>query len=89
MSTPSNPYGAPVFNEPPQSSAIDEKKKRDAEMQTSDWILATLFAGIGLIMGIVFLVQGKRKAGKMLAISLLFVVIWNIVKYFVEMALKS
>lgn len=54
-------------------------KSEDSDLQTGDWLLAILCSGIGCIMGIVWLIQGKPKGGKMLGISLLFVVLWNIV----------
>jgi hypothetical protein len=50
-------------------------------MQPVDWVLAILCSGIGCILGIVYLAQGKKKGGTMLAVSLAFVVIWNIVRF--------
>jgi hypothetical protein len=39
-----------------------------------------LCSGIGCIIGIVRLIQGHPTGGKMLGLSLLFCVIWNIVR---------
>jgi hypothetical protein len=50
-------------------------------MHPVDWVLAILCSGIGCILGIVYLAQGKKKGGTMLAVSLAFVVIWNIVRF--------
>jgi hypothetical protein len=59
---------------------------QDSNMQPVDWVLAILCSGIGCILGIVYLVQGKPKAGMMIGISLLFVVIWNIVRFVITLA---
>jgi predicted RNA-binding Zn-ribbon protein involved in translation (DUF1610 family) len=51
----------------------------DDDLSTVDWVLAILCSGIGCIMGIVYLIQGKPKAGKMILISIVAGVFWNIV----------
>jgi predicted RNA-binding Zn-ribbon protein involved in translation (DUF1610 family) len=56
----------------------------DDDMTTGEWVIAILCSGIGCIVGIVWLIQGKRKGGKMLGISLLFAVLWNIVVAFLK-----
>jgi predicted RNA-binding Zn-ribbon protein involved in translation (DUF1610 family) len=43
----------------------------DDDLTTGDWVLAILCSGIGCLMGIIWLIQGKKKAGKMIGISLL------------------
>lgn len=65
-----------------------EKKKRrrssgddDDDLTTSDWLAAILCSGIGCIVGLVYLVQGKPKAGKMIGVSLLFIVLWNVIRF--------
>jgi hypothetical protein len=50
-------------------------------MQPIDWVLAIVCSGIGCIMGIIYLAQGKKKGGTMLAVSLVFIVIWNVVRF--------
>jgi len=50
----------------------------DSEMQVSDWLLCILCSGIGCIMGIVYLIQGKPKGGTMIGVSIGFVVLWNV-----------
>jgi hypothetical protein len=47
----------------------------DANMTAIDWVLCVLCSGIGCIVGIVYLIQGKPKAGKMIAISIAFIVL--------------
>ena len=53
----------------------------DANMTTGDWVVAILCSGIGCIAGIVWMIQGKPKWGKMLGISLLMAVIWNVISF--------
>lgn len=56
----------------------------DADLTPLDWVLAILCSGIGCIVGIVYMVQGKPKGTKMLVISLVFVVIWNVVNFGIQ-----
>jgi predicted RNA-binding Zn-ribbon protein involved in translation (DUF1610 family) len=51
----------------------------DAQMTTGDWVLAIICSGIGCLVGIIWLIQGKPKGGKMVLVSLLMIVFWNIV----------
>ncbi|MEX2316811.1 MAG: hypothetical protein WD669_06645 [Pirellulales bacterium] len=51
----------------------------DDDLSTVDWVLAILCSGIGCIVGIVYLIQGKPKAGKMILVSIAVGVLWNIV----------
>jgi predicted RNA-binding Zn-ribbon protein involved in translation (DUF1610 family) len=62
-----------------------EKRKRrleddvDANLTPLDWVLAILCSGIGCIVGLVYVGQGKSKGWKMVGISMLLAVFWNIV----------
>jgi hypothetical protein len=51
----------------------------DDDMSTGDWIVALLCANIGCIAGIVWMIQGKPKGGKMLLVSLASQVAWVVV----------
>ena len=42
----------------------------DEQMQVGDWVLCILFSGIGCIVSIIYLIMGKPKATKMLAVSI-------------------
>ncbi len=53
----------------------------DADLTVLDWILAILCSGIGCIVGIVYLVQGKPKGTKMLVISIVMIVVLNIIGF--------
>jgi DNA-directed RNA polymerase subunit RPC12/RpoP len=63
-----------------------EKKKRrreysdeDEDLSGGDWVVALLCSGIGCIIGLIWLIQGKPKAGKMIGVSIGCAVMWNIV----------
>jgi DNA-directed RNA polymerase subunit M/transcription elongation factor TFIIS len=74
-----------------------EKKKRkkkrgsadDETMSTGDWVVALLCSGIGCIVGIVWMIQGKPKGYKMLGVSFLGVIFWNVVNAILQGALKK
>ncbi len=51
----------------------------DAELTTFDWVLAIICSGIGCIVGIVYIIQGKPKGTKMLLVSICAVVAWNVI----------
>jgi hypothetical protein len=85
-------YCGEVFD--PALKRIEDKKKKrqysddDTDLSTGDWLLAILCSGIGCIMGIVYLIQGKPKGGKMLGVSLLFVLIWNVISFAIRTGLE-
>jgi hypothetical protein len=72
---PNNP-GGPIITPPapPPSEGLT----------TTDWVICVLCSGIGCIIGIIRLIQGKPNAGKMIGISILFAVIWSIVRFILE-----
>jgi LSD1 subclass zinc finger protein len=53
----------------------------DTDLGVAEWLLAILCSGIGCIFGIVWMIQGKPKGAKMLGISVLFIVIWNVIRF--------
>ncbi len=60
-----------------------EQKSRssdDDDMTAIDWVLTALpvILVIGCIVGIVYMVMGKKKGGKMILVSICACVIWNI-----------
>jgi hypothetical protein len=61
----------------------------DDEMQVSDYLLCFLCSGIACIASIIYLIQGKPKAGKMLAISFCMVIFWNVVRFAVSYFLQQ
>lgn len=77
------PQQMPLGYQAPQRQ---RHRDEDADMTAGDWLLAVLCSGIGCIMGIVWLSQGKPKGGKMLGFSLLFMVLWNIIRFLIAAA---
>jgi hypothetical protein len=61
---------------------------RDDDLTTVDWLLCIFCSGIACIVGIVRLIQGKPSAGKMIAVALVFSVLWGIVRFLLEAALR-
>jgi predicted RNA-binding Zn-ribbon protein involved in translation (DUF1610 family) len=61
----------------------------DADMTTGDWVVACLCSGIGCIAGIVWMIQGKPKGSKMLGVSFLMAIFWNVVKLVLTAAMEA
>jgi predicted RNA-binding Zn-ribbon protein involved in translation (DUF1610 family) len=73
-----------------------EKKKAkssggadDDNLSVGEWLLAIFCSGIGCIFGIVWMIQGKPKGLKMIGVSFLFVIIWNVLRAAIEVANKQ
>ncbi len=58
----------------------------DADMTGGDWAVAIICSGIGCIAGIVWLIQGKPKGGKMLGVSLAMGILWNVINVIIQSA---
>jgi phage FluMu protein Com len=66
----------------------EKKKKRysseDSDLTGFDWFLVIICSGIGCIMGVVYMIQGKPKGWKMIGLSILCdivkSVIWTIIQ---------
>jgi hypothetical protein len=52
----------------------------DSELTAGDWVLCILCSGIGCIVGIVYMTQGKPKGGKMFGISLAASFVWFLIR---------
>jgi predicted RNA-binding Zn-ribbon protein involved in translation (DUF1610 family) len=61
----------------------------DDDMTTGDWVVAILCSGIGCIAGIIWMIQGKPKGGKMLGVSLLMQLVWGAGRALIELAMKA
>lgn len=81
MSQGTNPYSA--GNVPP-SQPVDT-----GELTVVDWLLCIFCALIGCIVGIVNMVQGKKKGLKMILISIGFAILWNIVSFALQMMVNK
>jgi DNA-directed RNA polymerase subunit M/transcription elongation factor TFIIS len=71
-----------------------EKKKKsvsadDADLTPGDWVFCILCGGIACIFGIVYAIQGKPKGMKMVGVSLLSAVAWNILNVALQTAMKG
>jgi predicted RNA-binding Zn-ribbon protein involved in translation (DUF1610 family) len=85
-------YCGEVFD--PELRAREERQRRrrdpsDSSLAPGEWALAILCSGIGCIFGIVWMIQGKPKGIKMFGVSLAFVVLWNIIRFAVEVAVHN
>ena len=61
----------------------------DDDMTTGDWVVACLCSGIGCIAGIIWMIQGKPKGSKMLGVSFLMTIFWNVVKFGLTAAVEG
>jgi predicted RNA-binding Zn-ribbon protein involved in translation (DUF1610 family) len=61
----------------------------DASLSTGDIVVAVLCSGIGCIMGIVWMIQGKPKGSKMFGLSIAMNVFWWIVNVVLQVALQQ
>lgn len=50
----------------------------DSQLQPLDWFAAIACAPLGCLVGLVYLINGKPKAGKMLLVSILVSVVLNV-----------
>lgn len=70
---PYSPANLPVGTPPPA--------KNDSDLSIVDWLLCIFCAGIGCIVGIIRLIQGKGSGLKMIGISIVAAIFWNIVVF--------
>lgn len=73
----------------PALKRAKKKKKRgrfvsDDELEAGDIALAIILSGIGCIVGIIWMIQGKPKGTKMFLISLIMTVIWTAISLMIE-----
>lgn len=56
----------------------------DEDLTAGEWVLAILCSGIGCILGIVWMCQGKPKGKKMFFVSLAVALIWTAIRAVLE-----
>jgi len=56
-----------------------------SDLTTFEWIIALLCSGIGCIVGIVWMIQGKPKGKKMLMVSLCVQGFWMVVQFVIAL----
>lgn len=81
---PSNPYRAPIAD-----GGSSRNNSFDSDLTTGDWVLCVLCSGIACILGIVYLVQGKPKGGKMIGLAFLFSIMWSVLRFGLQMAFQQ
>jgi hypothetical protein len=77
-------YCGEIFDPTLKKAKKKGKKGRggdDEDLSTGDTLVAILCSGIGCILGIVWMIQGKPKGGKMFGLSFLMVIVWNIISF--------
>lgn len=70
-----------IFDETLRRAERKKVTAEDTDLAPIDWVLCILCAGVGCIVGIVYMIQGKPKGGKMVGISLLFAFLWNVLSF--------
>ena len=56
----------------------------DADLSVGEWVVAIVCSGIGCIMGIIWMIQGKPKGKKMFLVSLCMQFIWGVLRFALE-----
>lgn len=73
----------------PRRRGVPDVRKKDTELTTGDWLLCIFCSGIGCLIGLVRLIQGKPNAGMMIGISLMFSFLWRILITIIEVAARQ
>jgi predicted RNA-binding Zn-ribbon protein involved in translation (DUF1610 family) len=73
-----------IFDATLKRKAKKQTGTYDDEMSTGDWVVAILCPGIGCIAGIIWLIMGKPKAGKVIGVSICAIVVWNILSFVIQ-----
>jgi len=81
-------YCGEIFDETLKRKEKRRKKGDDSDLTAAEWLVAVLCSGIGCIIGIVWMIQGKPKGTKMFGVSLLFVILWNVIRFAIVAAGK-
>jgi len=58
----------------------------DEDLSALEWVVAILCSGIGCIVGIVYMVQGKPKGKKMLLVSICMQIVWGVLRVVLQAA---
>ena len=82
-------YCGEVFDETLRRA---ERKRRgavgDADLTAAEYLVAILCSGIGCIVGIIWMIQGKPKGTKMFGISFLMAIVWSAIRFAIETGLQ-
>lgn len=69
-----------IFDPLLKSQAKKASAPGDEDLSVFEWIVCIVCSGIGCIVGIIYLVQGKPKGKKMLLVSICVQVFWAVVQ---------
>jgi DNA-directed RNA polymerase subunit M/transcription elongation factor TFIIS len=81
-----------VFDKAVKKPKAKKKRKASAEdedLSVGEWVLAILCSGIGCILGIIYMIQGKPKGKKLFGISLFVNVLLNFIAYIIRSSMKQ
>jgi hypothetical protein len=67
----------------------DRSDDYDEDMNALDWLMCFPCPGVGCIVGIVYLAQGRTKGSKMIVISILFAIILNVLNWILGVTIAS
>ena len=86
MNTPDsdNPYQPSSQMDMHNPTPVD-----DGQLTAVDWVLCVLCSLIGCIVGIVRTVQGKKSGPKMIGISIAFAILWNLIRFGLEILVQQ
>jgi hypothetical protein len=83
-------YCGEIFDEElkrrPRKSGRGGGDPTDSDLAPGDYVMAVICSGIGCIMGIVYMIQGRPKGIKMFGLSILFIIVWNVLLAFLQTA---
>jgi hypothetical protein len=79
-----NPFTPSSFTENSNPIQVD-----DGSLTAVDWALCILCSGIGCIVGIVRMIQGKANGAKMVGISIGFSILWSIIRVAINAAMNA
>jgi hypothetical protein len=79
-----------IFDPAMKKAAMKKAKKdkfyggEDEDLSGGEWVVAIICSGIGCIMGIIWMIQGKPKGKKMFGISIAASIFWSVVRGIIE-----
>jgi hypothetical protein len=80
---PPSEGGYPDIRRPSEFAGeeVDIRLPADTDLTQVDWLVCIFCSGIGCIVGIIRLIQGRPNAGKMIGVSLLFSALWTFLRF--------
>lgn len=80
--------GVPDYSPYRSPTSRDSASADSADLTTGDWLLCIFCGGLACILGVVRLIQGKPNAVKMIGFSILFSIIWGVLRFMVEASMR-